>query len=198
MAKAKRDPRTGRFQKANPRKRAATKRKAPVRRRTTTARKAAPRRRTTYRRNPAKPDIMGMFMGGTTTAAQVLVGKAAARSVPDLMSLPKEGNTGLAVQAAVAVAIGYLADMFLPRDASAAILAGGLTAPLETLIVANKVPWLSDALSPTTAQAEVGAYVSSQPPALQALGAYPRLVKPRALGAYVEDEYQAVGGMYSN
>jgi hypothetical protein len=100
-----------------------------------------------------------MFTGGVVEAGQILVGKAAARSVPDLANLPKQGNVGLAIQAAVAVGVGWLADRFMSKDAARALLAGGLTAPLETLIVAYNVPWLSTALSPVTASSEVGAYV---------------------------------------
>lgn len=116
------------------------------------------RSRRSYRRNPATPDIFGLLMDGTIEAGQVLVGKAAARSVPDLAGLPKQGNVGLATQMGVALGMGWLADMFWSKQAARAILAGGLTAPLETLVVAYNVPWLSTALSPTTANATVSAY----------------------------------------
>ena len=152
MAKAKRDPRTGRFvKKTTARRRTTTKRRAP---RKTAARKTTTRRRT-YRSNPRRPDLVKMFTNGTMTAAQVLVGKAAARSIPDLTGLPKQGNTGLAIQAGVAVALGYVADMFTTPSTAAAILAGGLPAPLETFLVAQNVPWIGEALSPVTQQAEV-------------------------------------------
>lgn len=118
------------------------------------------RRRTrAYRSNPRRPDFIGSFTDGMVMAGQVVVGKAAARSVPDLLGLPKQGNVGLAVQAGVALVAGWAADMFLGREASRAIMAGGLTAPLETLIVAYNVPWLSTSLAPVTAQSDVGAYV---------------------------------------
>lgn len=140
--------------------------------------------RRSYRRNPAMPPVVDMLWGGTIEAGQILVGKAAARSVPDMAGLPKEGNVGLAVQAAMAVGLGWAADMFLSPNAARAILAGGLTAPLETLIVAYQVPWLSTALSPTTANAEVQAYVqrgvssyvpaSAQPQAAAMQGYVPR------------------------
>ena len=85
---------------------------------------------------------MTTFIDGAVEAGQILIGKAVARSIPDLANLPKEGNVGLAIQGGVALAAGFVADMFLSRDAARAILAGGLTAPLETLIVAYQVPWL--------------------------------------------------------
>lgn len=137
------------------------------------------------KKNP--PDIMGMAIGGATTATQVLLGKAATRSVPELANLPRSGNTGLAVQALVAIALGYVSAEFLSREAAAAILAGGLTAPLEDFIVAQNVPWLSEALGPgaTTNGGSVGRYPHK--PALVAgypdVGRYPT---PPGVGRYPE------------
>lgn len=125
------------------------------------AKKAPATRKAAPRSNPRRmkmPDVMQMLMDGTMMAGQVLVGKAAARSAPDLMGFPKEGNVGLAIQVAIAVAVGFVADMFVNPRTGAVILAGGLTAPLETFLVAQKVPWLGEALSPVTTQNAVGAY----------------------------------------
>lgn len=147
------------------------------------------RRRSTARRNPPKMDIMSTLYDGGVEAAQILVGKAGARSLPDLVGLPKEGNLGLAVQALAALALGFGARYAFSEETSRAVLAGGLTAPLETLVVAYQVPWLSQALSPTTAVAQVGAYVRSARPEM--LGRYARgggataAPKPRrGLGRY--------------
>lgn len=197
MAKPKRDAR-GRFVKKSTARRKTTRRKAPARRRKPAARRRAPARRNPPRRRKM-PDVIGMFTQGTMAAAQVLVGKAAARSVPDLVGLPKQGNVGLATQAGVALAIGYVADMFLSRQTAAAILAGALTAPLETFIVAQNVPWLSTALSPTTASAEVAGYMGRYPrPAVMAgVSRYPQ---PALVAGYPQaaegcaDEYAA--GVY--
>lgn len=133
---------------------------------------------------------MATLTSGAIEAGQVLFGKALVRSVPDLAGLPKEGNVGLAVQAAVALVGGILADMFLSKDASRAILAGGLTAPLETVIVAYKVPWLSGALSPVTQTSTLSAYVMSGNGNNMRLGAYARerlaaVNNDRGLGSYV-------------
>lgn len=130
---------------------------------------------------------MRSLTDGAIEAGQVLIGKALVRSVPDLMGLPKEGNMGLAVQAGVAVTIGYVSEMFLSRDAARALLAGGLTAPLETVIVAYRVPWLSAALSPVTATNSLGAYVRGNGSA--GMGRFVRHRLPatsnaRGLGAY--------------
>lgn len=120
------------------------------------------------RRRPARSNppamfrprnIMGHLVDSGVEAGQILVGKALARSVPDLANLPKQGNVGLAVQTGVALASGWAASMFLSPAAARAITAGGLTAPLETMVVAYNVPWLSRALAPVTASNDLGAYV---------------------------------------
>lgn len=133
-------------------------------------------------------DLVGSFTDGAIEAGQILVGKAVVRSVPDLAGLPKEGNVGLAVQAATALFAGFVSEMFLSKEASRAILAGGLTAPLETVIVAYQVPWLSGALSPVTQSATLGAYVRGGGRA--SLGKYVRSRLPasndRGLGAYAQ------------
>lgn len=134
----------------NPRKR--RRRPAPV-----VARRRRPTRYNPRRRTPAA--IMGTFIDSTIEAGQVLIGKALVRTVPDMAGLPKEGYTGIAVQIGSALAIGFVADMFVSKGAARALTAGALTAPLETLIVANRVPWLSGALSPVTASNGLSAYV---------------------------------------
>ena len=155
---------------------------APRKRKRATTRAATTRRpvarKRTYARNPRR-SARGMgstirtFTDGVVTAGQMLLGKAAVRTVPDLAGLPKQGNAGLAVQAGTALVIGYIADMFLPRQAVNAITAGALSAPLETLIVASKIPWLGRALSPVTQGDNLGRYVQ------------PRGVTP-GMGRYVQ------------
>lgn len=153
-ARSRKNPAT---RKAAPRKAAA--RRAPARR--------APARRS-YRRNPARPDVVKMLTRGTFTATQVLFGKAATRAAPELLNLPRAGNPGLAVQVAVALALGYISEMFFSKTTAAAILAGGLTAPVETLIVGANVPYLSQYLSPTATGNAVAGYVQKHRP----LGGY--------------------------
>ncbi|MGE0347378.1 MAG: hypothetical protein AB7N73_15000 [Gemmatimonadales bacterium] len=135
----------------------------PPRRKRRRVRASSSPRRRRVRRNPprrfAPRNVMRTLTDGAIEAGQVLVGKAMVRSVPDLAGLPKEGNVGLAIQAGVALVAGVLAEMFLSKDAARAILAGGLTAPLETVIVAYKVPWLAPALSPVSQTATLQAYV---------------------------------------
>lgn len=140
--------------------RTVAKRNPPRRKRRAPARKAAPRRRRPARRNPPRRrvDIVGSLVDGSVEAVQILVGKAAARSIPNLVRLPVQGNIGLAIQAATALVSGYVAGMFLSPNAARAIMAGGLTAPIETLIVSYNVPWLAPALSPTTQASTLSAY----------------------------------------
>jgi len=164
-------------------------------RRNAPKRKTTTRRRRTYKRNPVKaPDIFVMLKDGSIAATQVLVGKAVVRSVPDLLNLPKQGNVGLAIQAAVALGTGYLSSMFLSRGAAAAMMAGGLTAPIETLLVSNNVPWIGEALSPTSDAAAVSGYMGRYPQA-PGMGRYPRPVA--ALAGYPTNQIERGGFTYS-
>lgn len=141
-------PKKGQFKPKGARRNPSRKRRTTTakRRRTTTARKATSRSRT-YRRNPRKPDLIQTFTDGVMGAGGVLVGKAATRSLPQLLGLPQGGNTGLAIQAATAVLVGFVADRFIGPDVASYMLAGGLSAPMENLVVRMQVPWLSTALS---------------------------------------------------
>lgn len=183
MARRKRDAR-GRFVKtsrARPKRRRARRRNAPQAKRRAAPRRAAPKRRT-YRRNPVRsPQLFTMLKDGGIAATQVLVGKALVRSVPQMINLPKGGNVGLAVEAALALGLGYVASMFFSRGSAAAIMAGGLTAPIETLIVARNVPWFSEALSPAAVQASVNGYLGAgRYPQPGQVGRYPQ---PRPVAA---------------
>lgn len=144
---------------------AAPKRRAPQGR--APQRAAAPQaKRQSYgkRRSNPRLTVRGMtksLMDGTMDAVLVLTGKAATRTIPIVANLPKEGNVGLAVQALTAVVVGLVAGrvgIFNPTQARM-LLAGGLTGPLETLIVANNIPFLGPALSPVEGEAQMGAYV---------------------------------------
>lgn len=135
-----------------------------------------PTRRRSYRRNPAK-GIVKSLTDGAVNAGHIVLGKAGARLVPDALNLPRTGATGLAVQAAVAVGLGMLADGFMPKRRAELILAGALTAPVESIIAGAGIPLLSPALSgygmgayvprsggvrgyvPTGSAAKLGAYV---------------------------------------
>lgn len=174
----------GRFRKrkkAAPRKKrrnpgtmvAAKKRAAPRQR---AAAPAAPARR----RNPPRPRIrfptVKSVTDGAMGAAQTLVGKVGVRMASGyLPMLPKVGAAGLAAEAAVALAVGIVADMVLGKAAGRFVLAGALAAPLETAIVAANVPFLSEALSPGASSQALGRYAGYAAYAEPALAAYPDL-----------------------
>lgn len=194
-------PRKGQFRKRAKRKSTGKRRRNPH---TTTARRrpnkmgagyTANRGRNNWGRASPNPrrkrmSVRGIgrdLMQGGVDAALILTGKAAARTIPAMFpNMPKEGNTGLAVQALVAVAIGLAADMVLRPAQSKMILAGGLTAPVETLVVSLNVPFLADALAPVTADQQLSAYYGYvQPPQLESgVGAYVQEGADMAMGGY--------------
>jgi len=181
MAKGKRDAR-GRFvRKSRSRSKASNPRK---RRRATSSRARTTTRRRTYRRrrNPPKVKILGQLMDGVKDAGGIIIGKAAARAIPTMTNLPKQGALGLAVQAGVALAAGIAAHRFVGRDFGRMVLAGGLTAPLETAIVANNVPLLGPALSPATGATQVGLY--SLPSRGMGVYSLPAMSGPRRVAGY--------------
>lgn len=163
-------PNKGRFKKRGtatrsrkrnpPRKARGT---AVARRRTTTRAKASrarPRARAP-RRNPPRFSIRGVtkqLTDGAMDATLVLAGKAATRTIPLAANLPKGGNLGLAVQALTAVVVAMVAQRVLSPARARMVLAGGLSAPVETLIVSYKVPFLAPALQPVEADAQLSAY----------------------------------------
>ena len=114
-------------------------------------------------------NVTKTLMDGAMDSALVLTGKAATRMIPLMANLPKEGNIGLAVQGLTAVVVSMLAQNFLRPAQARMILAGGLTAPLETLIVSFNIPFLAPALQPVEGDAQLsaylGGYVTPPPPA---------------------------------
>ena len=187
--------------KRNPTPR-TTRQAAPRARATTRRRVKNPGRTVARRRNAPRMNVVKKLQTGVMGAAGVLIGKAGARTIPVLAGLPKGGNTGLLIQAATAIALGMAADRVLGKRMGEMVLAGALTAPLETLVVSYNVPFLAPALSPTTSVAELGAYVhggaalGSYVPA-PGLGSYvtPRLLPPDypdggGVGAYVAGQQQ--------
>lgn len=124
-----------------------------------------------------------MLKTGIGDAAGVVAGKALARMVPTMVpQLPKTGPLGLAVQAATAVLVGWAASdvLRLPRDVARSLLAGGLSAPLETAAVAYRIPILGPALDPVAQVAAianatgggVGSYANQLAASARRLAAY--------------------------
>lgn len=85
-------------------------------------------------------------MEGARGAVGVIVGKAAARAIPQQLGLPTTGSMGLATMLGAALGLGFLADKFARRDAPF-IVAGALTAPIEGLVRDLNIPVLSPALA---------------------------------------------------
>lgn len=166
---------TKKRRRRNPGTMVAKKRAAPRRRAAAPAASAPARRR-----NPPRPRIrfptVKSVTDGAMGAAQTLVGKVGVRMASGyLPMLPKVGAAGLAAEAAVALAVGIVADMVLGKAAGRFVLAGALAAPLETAIVAANVPFLSEALSPGASSQALGRYAGYAAYAEPALAAYPDL-----------------------
>lgn len=119
-----------------------------------------------YRKNP--PDMVGKLTNGAMGAAQVLAGKTAVRVVPGLLGFQKAGNVGMAIQVALALALGWAGDEWVGEEVGHYLLIGGLLGPIEQLAVNLQIPMVSDALSGYAGG--LGAYVPG--PSYDALGRY--------------------------
>ena len=139
---------------------------AVVRRRRPSARR--------YRRNPGLS--FGYFsvrtlMNGAIDGAEVVVGKSLVRTIPQMIGLPTGDQMGLLVQAISAVVVGWAGHSFISPNAGKMFLAGGLAAPMETLIKQLNIPFISAGLGDDTVEIEsMGAY----PQITNALSAYPQ------------------------
>lgn len=114
---------------------------------------------------------MRQVTDGVIDAAEVVAGKAIARTVPTLLKMPQQGAMGLAMQVVAALAAGWLGRMISP-NASKMMLAGGLAAPVESFIKTANIPILSTALADdfyAPGPLAVGAY-----PLLPGMSAYPQ------------------------
>jgi hypothetical protein len=192
-----------RKRKRNPPARATSRRRtSPARRRTAVVSRPRARRRPAAgrsrsyaykarRRNPPKFTIrraIRTLQDGAMDAGLILLGKAGTRTIPQYaeragLNLPRGGPAGLIVAALSALGVGLLADRFLTPARAKMVLAGGLSAPLETLIVSYRVPWLADALAPTQAQAALSSYAVGR--YVSPAAGMGRYVQP-GLGRYVE------------
>lgn len=106
------------------------------------------RSRRRFRRNPGTvKGLIGMATQGLKDAAGVVVGKTAARALPQVLGLPQAGAMGLGIQAVAALVVGYGASRFLGHDVGRMVLAGGLAAPLESAVKQMNIPIVSAALS---------------------------------------------------
>jgi hypothetical protein len=161
----------------------------------TTRRRKAPARRT--RRRPVRrknPDIVKRVTTGVTDAAFMLTGEAVTRAVPRLIpGIPQTGATGMLVEAAVAVGVGMAASQFTTQARADAIMAGAFAVPLRRVIAGAGIPFVSDALTPSTMGAyRVGRGSPSSVRRLRASssrmasGSYPQPRRALASGSYVD------------
>lgn len=139
------------------------------------------RRRGLFQRNPGRGaigSVMAIGLQGVKDGAGVVIGKAATRTVAGLV--PFGANTGLVgalKQVVVAIGIGYGAHKVMGKDFARMVVAGGIAAPIESLVKSLNIPILSPALAAgDEAYAALGAYpgragMAAYPPALMPAGA---------------------------
>ena len=134
-------------------------------------RRAVGKRR--YRRNPKLS--FGYFsirtlMNGAIDGAEVVVGKSLVRTIPPMIGLPTGDATGLLIQAISAVLVGWAGHTLVSPNAGKMFLAGGLSAPMESLIKQLNIPFISAGLGEDTVEIEgMGGY-----PQITNMGAYPQ------------------------
>lgn len=114
-------------------------------------RRSPARRRRYYRRNPRQPAIIKTLTDGAVGAFQVLAGKAAARTLGNLVPLPGAQDAGspmgVASQAIVAVLVSIFGKQLFGAKVAGMLTVGALTAPVESIIIGANIPVLSPALS---------------------------------------------------
>ena len=100
-----------------------------------------------YRRNPRIPRTARGFgnqlFNGVIDAGEVVVGKATAKMIPQMMGIPSSGPMGLLTQALVAIGVGFLGTQMISANAGKMMLAGALASPVEDMIKQMNIPFLS-------------------------------------------------------
>jgi len=139
-------------------KRRTKKRKATTRKRKS-VRRNPPAVHVRHRRNPRRGFSFGYFSFTTLTngvidAGEVVIGKAAARTIPTLVGLPTGDTMGLVVQALSALVVGWAGHSFISPNAGKMLLAGGLSAPMETFIKQLNIPFISAGLGEDVVEIE--------------------------------------------
>lgn len=144
-------------------------------------RRRSSRRR--FRRNPPMSGrgLVKVATQGIKDAALILVGKAATRAVSSMVPFGANvGIVGAGKQVLVSLAVGYAAHKALGADAARMVVAGGIAAPLETLVKGLNIPILSANLGDATGAAGSALAIGNQYPypvgdgmAAYPLSAYP-------------------------
>lgn len=120
-----------------------------------------PRRGRRRRRNPfgsSPRGIVGMITQGGVDALGIVTGKVASRAIPALVGINQTGIAGVAIQAASAVAAGFLGSK-VNRNFGRMVLAGGLAGILEGYAKVANIPVISPALGDEY-DAVMGTYVT--------------------------------------
>ena len=117
------------------------------------------------------------LINGAIDASEVLVGKVVVRAIPPMVGLPSGDTTGLLVQALTAVLAGGVAHAFVSSNAGKMVLAGGLAAPLETLVKGLNIPMISANLGEETVEIDG---MRAYPQIPQGVGSYPQFGESEA------------------
>lgn len=150
----------------------------------------------------SNPGVVGMVMQGAKDAGAIVGGKVAANVVARAIPLADAGAMGVVKRVGAAVLVGYAANKFLSRETARLMLAGGLTAVIESaaraVLPANIVAIGlagedADALGAYLAGIEEGAALGAD----EALGAYLQagVGAEDGVGAYPEGIGEAMGMM---
>lgn len=102
-----------------------------------------------YRRNPkfrlpTFQTAIKTLQRGAFDAAGVVGGKAVTRIVANLLPFPKQGIMNIVTQGAAALVAGLAANALFSPDVARMFVAGGLSAPIETLM--KGIPVIGPAL----------------------------------------------------
>lgn len=148
-------------------------RRRPVRRRASTRRTVARRRR---RNPPRRVSVRGVFRDlqqGAFDAGAVVVGKAGTRFLANLIPIPQDTMLmNFAVQGVSAVVVGMVARMALSKRTADFMVAGGLAAPMETILV--QLPVVGPLLGQYDPYLPMGEYDPTLPMGEYAMGEYPQ------------------------
>lgn len=86
-----------------------------------------------YRKNPFGGRIVTQLVEGAKGAGAVVIGKAAGRTIANMLPLPKDTVVGsIGAQLASALLLGMVGRRFLPANIANYVFVGALTAPVET------------------------------------------------------------------
>lgn len=131
------------------------------------ARRGARRRsRRSFRRNPS---IVSQVTRGLSDGFFVVLGKAAARSIPGFVGInSRTGVMGAAVQGLTGILVGMVGGRFLGSERTRMLVAGAWSGAVESLVTSFNIPVLSPALaSGVSSYPRVG--MRSYPPALRGI-----------------------------